>query len=48
MLKRLEEVEPTYKVAEWIEEWRLREELVGRITAFPEQTCTRAHTSMAS
>lgn len=36
MLKRLEQVEPIYKVADWIDDWRRKEELTEMITAFPE------------
>ncbi len=36
MLKRLEHVEPIYKVADWIDDWRRKEELTEMITAFPE------------
>ena len=36
MLKRLEKVEPIYKVSDWIEDWRRKEEITGMITAYPD------------
>lgn len=36
MLKRLEDVEPMYKVTEWIDDWQRKEELTEMITAYPE------------
>ena len=36
MLKRLEKVEPMYKVSDWIEDWRKKEEITGMITAYPD------------
>ena len=38
MLKRLEKVEPYYKVADWIDDWRKKEELTDMITIFPDDT----------
>lgn len=38
MLKRLEKVEPTYKVADWIDDYRRKEELIDMITTFPDET----------
>ncbi len=35
LLKRLEEVEPMYKVSEWIDDWQRKEELADMITSFP-------------
>ncbi len=36
MLKRLEKVEPMYKVSDCIEDWRRKEDITGMITAYPE------------
>ena len=36
MLKRLEKVEPMYKVSDWIEDWRRKEDITGMITAYPD------------
>lgn len=36
MLKRLEKVEPMYKVSEWIDDWQRKEELSSMITSYPE------------
>ena len=36
MLKRLEKVEPIYKVSDWIENWRRKEDITGMITAYPD------------
>ena len=35
MLKRLEMVEPIYKVSDWVDDWRKKEEITGMITAYP-------------
>ena len=37
MLKRLEKVEPIYKVSDWIDDWRRKEELTEMITAYPNE-----------
>ena len=37
MLKRLEKVEPIYKVTDWIDDWRKKQELTERITAYPNE-----------
>ena len=36
MLKRLEKVEPIYKVSDWVEDWRRKEEITEMITAYPD------------
>lgn len=36
MLKRIEKVEPIYKVSEWIDDWQRKEELTSMITNYPE------------
>lgn len=38
LLKRLETVEPMYKVSSWIEDWQRKGELTNMITAYPEGT----------
>ena len=35
MLKRLERVEPIYKVSDWVDDWRRKEEITGMITTYP-------------
>lgn len=35
MLKRLEQVEPIYKVSDWVDDWRRTQELTEMITAYP-------------
>ena len=37
MLKRLEKVEPIYKVTDWIDDWRKKEELTEMITTYPNE-----------
>lgn len=36
MLKRLEQVEPIYKVSVWVDEWQRKEALTGMISCYPE------------
>ena len=35
MLKRLEKVEPIYKVSDWVDDWRRKQELTEMITSYP-------------
>lgn len=35
MLKRLEQVEPMYKMSEWVDHWTKKEELTNMITSYP-------------
>jgi len=37
MLQRLQKVEPTYKVSDWIDDWQQKEELTELITAYPSR-----------
>ena len=37
MLKRLEKVEPIYKVSDWVDDWRRKQDLTERITAYPNE-----------
>lgn len=37
MQKRIEQVRPVYKIADWVEDWKKNAELTELITAFPEQ-----------
>lgn len=45
MLKRLEKVEPIYKVTNWIDDWRRKEELTDMITIFPDEQTSEARVS---
>lgn len=38
LLKRLEKVEPMYKVSDWIDDWQKNAELMELITSYPEDT----------
>ena len=38
LLKRLEKVQPIYRVSDWVDDWQKKEELTSRITAYPEAT----------
>ena len=38
MLKRLEKVQPIYKVSDWVEDWQRKEELTSMITCYPAST----------
>ena len=40
MLKRLQQVEPMYRVQEWIDDWQRKEDHTERITAFPSAMAT--------
>ena len=37
LLKRLEKVEPMYKVSSWVDDWQRKGELASMITAYPER-----------
>lgn len=42
MLRRLEKVQPVYRITDWIDDWQRSEELTQRITAYPAPSPTRS------
>lgn len=42
MLQRLEKVQPTYCITDWIDDWQRSEELAQRITTYPTPSPTRS------